>query len=142
MKERETVIYHVYTDGSCVSGEYGGYAVLFAETGEIYSARACLTNQQAELMAIELAFQQVDDNSTVIIYTDSAFAIGCVGRSFNLSESPWLKCIRDRIVDDHIIKRHIKGKFIKVKGHSEDKYNRLVDKVAQDEAYILKSEMN
>ena len=131
---------HIYTDGSSVDGQYGGYCALLLHTGEIIAGRAFLTNQQAELMAIELAFMQLDDGSEVRIYTDSAFAIGCLNRGFNLSASPWLKDIVDRIYDEHIVRRHIRGKFVKVKGHADDKYNRLCDKIAQNEAYQLKQE--
>jgi ribonuclease HI len=131
----------IYTDGSSVDGQYGGYCALVLNTGEVYASRAFLTNQQAELMAIELAFMQVDDNREAKIYTDSSFAIGCLSRGFNLSVSPWLKEIRDRIFDDHIIRRHIRGRFVKVKGHSVDRFNNLCDRIAQEEAYKLKQEM-
>jgi ribonuclease HI len=138
---QENPMIEIYTDGSSVDGQYGGYCALFVVTGEIFASRAFLTNQQAELMAIELAFTQVEDESEVRIYTDSAFAIGCLVRQFDLSASPWLKEIRDRICDDHIIHRHIRGMFIKVKGHSVDRYNHLCDRIALYEAYRFKQEM-
>ncbi len=131
----------IYTDGSSVDGQYGGYCALVINTGEIYASRAFLTNQQAELMAIELAFMQAEDDSEIRIYTDSIFAIGCLSKGFNLSNSHWLKEIRDRIYDDHIIRRHIRGRFVKVRGHSVDKYNNLCDRIAMEEAYKLKQEM-
>jgi ribonuclease HI len=137
----EKSMVEIYTDGSSVDGQFGGYCALVLNSGEIFASRAFLTNQQAELMAIELAFMQVEDNGEVWIYTDSSFAIGCLCKGFNLSMSPWLKEIRDRIYDDHIIRRHIRGRFIKVKGHAVDRYNNLCDRIAREEAYKLQQEM-
>jgi ribonuclease HI len=137
--EKIMEIVEIYTDGSSVDGQYGGYCALILGPDRIFSSRALLTNQQAELMAIELAFQQVEDISIAWIYTDSAFAIGCLYAHFNLTNSPWLKCIVDRIQDD-FIHRHIHGKFVKVKSHADNKYNRLCDRVAQREAYNCKLE--
>lgn len=132
-------IVHLYTDGSSIDGQYGGYCAVNASTGEIFAGRACLTNQQAELMAIELAMRQVPDGATAYVYTDSAFAIGCLARGFNLSNSPWLKDVVSRIQDDWV-RRHVHGKFLKVKGHSDDKINMLCDKLAKEQAYLCKYE--
>ena len=133
-------IYNVYTDGSSVMGKYGGYACMFLDTGEIMSGRCMATNQLAEMLAIELAFIFAPDNCKLVISSDSAFAIHAISGRWNLSQSKHLLDVRNRI-DDYSIKKHISYKFVKVAGHSSDKFNRMVDSAAQREARILNSEM-
>ncbi len=126
-----------WTDGSSIEG-CGGYAVLF-DSGEILSGSGYLTNQAAELTAIELAISHVPDNSQMVIFSDSKFAIGCIARNFNLSKSPHLKEIQERIFKD-IVSRHIKGEFRWIRGHSGNSQNRLVDGEARRKAEELRYE--
>ena len=128
----------VYTDGSCVNGMYGGYACLYLDTGEVLSGRAQLTNQQAELMAIELAVVNCEDGVDLKVFTDSAFSIGCF-RGYNLEKSPHLEEIRNR-VRKYAIEHHILVTLIKVKGHYDDQFNRTCDRLAQCEARKLQEE--
>ncbi len=126
---------HAWTDGSSIDG-CGGYACLL-DNGEIISGSGYLTNQAAELMAIELAIHFAPGNCFLVIHSDSAFAIGCIARHFNLSKSPHLQEIQHRIHDD-LISRHIRGRFVKVKGHSGDHQNNVVDKEARRQAEQLR----
>ena len=128
---------HVWTDGSSIDG-CGGYACLF-DNGEIISGSGYMTNQAAELMAIELAIRFAPGNCFLVIHSDSAFAIGCISRHFNLSKSPHLQVIQRRTHDD-LVSRHIRGRFLKVKGHSGDHHNNLVDKEARKQAERLRYE--
>ena len=126
---------HVWTDGSSID-TCGGYACLF-DNGEVISGSGCMTNQAAELTAIELAIRLAPDNCYLVIHSDSAFAIGCISRHFNLSKSPHLQVIQKQIQSD-LISRHIKGRFVKVKGHSGDHYNNVVDREAKRQAEQLR----
>jgi ribonuclease HI len=134
-------IYHVYTDGSSVDMQYGGYACLFLDTGELISGRCPATNQMAEMLAIELALMFAEENSQLEIYSDSSFAIHAIHNRWNLSNSKHLLEVRNRI-DELSITKHIRYKFTKVAGHSQDKYNRIVDAEAVKEARLFKSEMH
>jgi ribonuclease HI len=126
---------HVWTDGSSIQG-CAGYACVF-ESGEIFAGNLWGTNQQAEMMAIELAIMMAQDGAFLAIHTDSSFAIKAITRGWNLSKSPHLEEIRGRIRED-FLKRKVHGRFVKVKGHSGDKFNDLADRLARQQAERLR----
>ncbi len=125
---------HIYTDGAC-SGNPGpaGAGVLLMykdKKKEISEYLGHGTNNIAELTAIKLGLGAIKPNALALpikVYTDSQYAIGilCHGwtpkKNIELIEEikAQLRTFRDVI-------------FIKVKGHSDDEGNQIVDKLAVD----------
>ena len=141
-----------------VDGEYergnGGWAfalikddkVIYEESGSKYGT----TNQEMELMAIDRCFvhhlfKTIDESITeqvIKIYSDSAYCVNIFTNwIFNWKKNNWtrkgnkpienLELIKD--IDSAIedAKRwDIKVEFIKVSGHSGNKWNEYVDKLA------------
>lgn len=142
-------IISVYTDGSAsnsvpIEHRIGGFAalVLIGEEERLVSGSSIsLTSQQAELMAVILALLTIYDedlalNAEVVVYSDSAYIVNCFldkwwemwkinGFSSIKNSEYWL------VLLDLVFERGMKVRFKKVKGHSGDKFNELVDKAAR-----------
>ena len=85
------------------------------------------TNQKAELMAIREALLKVRDrpNTAVRVYTDSAYAIGCLTKTWNV------KANRDLVDEVRRLAREC-GSFqmTKVSGHAGVPANERADELA------------
>lgn len=144
--------YSIYTDGACSGNPgNGGYAfIVISEKDEpltLYGSKKQTTNNHMELMAIVKALHFVTKGKErarieVTIYSDSAYCINSINygwvnfwqkndwKTRNGSEVKnrelWEKYLQ-------IIKncKRLKLELVKVKGHSGNKYNELVDKAAK-----------
>lgn len=124
----------IYTDGSCIKnpGGAGGWAfALIEDDGKEYfvSGRDPITtNNRMELMAVIEALSFVEKKTKCVIYSDSKLVINCATGVWNRNKNLDLWKLYDI---------ESKGKDIEykwVKGHSGDKYNEIVDKLALAEA--------
>ena len=124
----------IYTDGSCLKnpGGPGGWAicVITEDDYEFYfsEGESSTTNNRMELQAVIQAILCVKENASCIIYTDSKLTINCAKgiwkRHANLDLwNEYDKQSRNKNID-----------FEWVKGHSGNKYNEIVDTLAQEEA--------
>ena len=105
------------------------------------------SSTKAELLAILIALIILPPNSRVTIYTDSQAAIDGINKIMNTDILPcqWLKSnnnsllsnIKGKITYDKLI-----IKFIKVKGHSGNLINEIVNKLAKDAVQIGKYELD
>lgn len=147
------MFYQIYTDGAC-SGNPGpgGYAfmILGPETDlKVSGHRDKATNNQMELMAIVRALAHLKQmvcsarkNVSVDIYSDSAYCVNAVeeGWLYIWQKNNWktknghdVKNVELWIELYNFLKKtHIEVRFVKVKGHSGNKYNELVDKAAKE----------
>ena len=147
--------YVVYTDGACSNNPGpGGYAFLYippdgsmlsVSGGDIYT-----TNNRMELMAIVRALQHIyDDRKNLVIkrcvvhiYSDSAYCINPIieGWIYDWYKNKWRTKSRTQVKNAdlwNIVYNFITLKdylviFHKVKGHSGNKYNEEVDKLAKE----------
>lgn len=124
----------IYTDGSCLSnpGGAGGWAICIIEengTEFILSGGGkSTTNNRMELKAIIEALSCVPNNGECVIYTDSQLCINC-------ATGKWKRKANLDLWEEYNIVSHAKIiSFEWVKGHSGNKYNEIVDKLAFDEA--------
>jgi ribonuclease HI len=124
----------IYTDGSCLKNPNGpgGWAVCIIEDDnyEYYFAGGHpeTTNNRMELKAVIEAISCLKLFQECTIFTDSQLVIKCATgewkRNSNLDLwSEYENTIKNKNVN-----------FQWVKGHSGDKYNEIVDKLAYNEA--------
>ena len=137
-----------YTDGSCQGNPGpGGFGVVVLDDNEnlitTYSEQyEYTTNNRMELSAILWAFlkygTQLSNCSIPIIYSDSAYCINTFSSwMFSWANNNWLKSDNKIPENLDLIQPFYKYwqngyriKFQKVKGHSNNKWNELADKLA------------
>lgn len=131
----------IYTDGACSGnpGVGGWGAVLFYNdfSKEISGAEGETTNNRMELTAAIKALILLKEKCSVSLYSDSAYLVNAFNEKwiFGWKKKDWKKNGSDipnadlwqelyRLNGIHEIT------FIKVKGHSDNEYNNLCDKLA------------
>jgi ribonuclease HI len=123
----------VYTDGACTGnpGPMGIGVVLLAgsrrkEISEYLGPRG--TNNIAELTAIERALESIKDRQrTVIVHSDSAYAIGVIGMG-------WKAKLNTELVERirALARRFHDLRFVKVSGHAGVVENERCDELARE----------
>ena len=121
----------IYTDGAC-SGNPGPAACgMIFRYNDIYKEMwefiGHSTNNIAELKSIQLALLQIKNKTkyNIKLYTDSAYSIGVLTMGWKVKKNIELvNEIKDLICQFKNIQ------FIKVKGHSDNKFNARADKLA------------
>ncbi len=160
----------IYTDGACSKNPgVGGYAfIILSHDGTVLlklsGGEKHTTNNRMELKAIVRALEHLNEprealnyrlpynknEMSVTIRSDSAYCVNAVKQGWihvwNNNEwktkeghevknkELWQKLL------ELISKEHLKVTFEKVKGHSGDKYNEMVDKAAKNVIQRLKEE--
>lgn len=138
-----------YTDGSCLKNgsqeNTGGFGVLGLDKDEkivvSYSKRSeNTTNNREELKAILYVLKNYgnDPNNIPTVYSDSAYSVNTLTNwMYNWSYNNWIKSDGKTPENLDIIQEYYdlcnKGYQInlqKVKGHSTNKWNNLVDNLA------------
>jgi ribonuclease HI len=126
----EDGVIEIYTDGAC-SGNPGpcGYGLLIRDGFTYRELRQYLgrgTNNIAELTAIKVALEQVEDKSRPVrLYTDSRYSIGV------LMDGWKAKANRELILEmRELIAEFDDLEFIKVKGHAGHALNERADALA------------
>lgn len=147
------------TSNNGYSNAIGGWAfiiiddkenILHSEFGKVIG----VTNQQMELMALingceyaynKLSKKEYNENSPFAIgetefeiYTDSAYIINCNSQSWwrKWINNGWLNSKKQPVANQELWEKvipyflHPCFSFLKVKGHSVDKWNNYVDELA------------
>lgn len=134
----------IWTDGSCIVQEkIGGWAIVsdkFEESG----SKVETTNNEMELFAIYEAVKKYGEYDSIIIYSDSQYAVNTLTNwAYKWKANGWrkkdgiknLKLIQDifDIVEDNekIIIKHVKG-------HDGDIMNEKADHLARSAAQSSK----
>lgn len=125
-----------WVDGACSGNNLGNQqgrmgAGIVARSGPVEKAWGVPlgpgTNQQAELHAVKEALLRVKDRelAAVTIYSDSAYAIGCLTQNWKVKANPDL-------VDEvrALIRQCGSFKMLKVKGHAGHPENEHADDLA------------
>lgn len=126
----------IYTDGACSynPGPGGWAAVLFYQENkkEIFGGELETTNNRMELMAVIEALQSLKERCEVNVYSDSAYIVNCFQqkwykkweeKGFKKNEDLWKQLLS-------LVRQH-QVNFIKVKGHSDNKWNNRCDELAR-----------
>ena len=135
--------YKIYTDGAC-SGNPGpgGWAVIILVNNEIkemfFGNEKNTTNNQMELLAPIKAIQKFKKKSEISIFTDSTYVRDGITIWIKQWEKNGWKTASKKPVKNKELWKKLKNlsskhsiKWIWVKGHAQDKYNNLVDELAQ-----------
>ena len=133
----------IYTDGACSGNPgAGGWAAILMcgdYIKHISGGERDTTNNRMELLAVINALSCVKKPSVVTVYSDSAYVVNAFLQKWidswvtngwrTSSRKPvqnkdlWLKLIN--LTNIHRVK------FVKVKGHADNKYNEECDKLAK-----------
>jgi ribonuclease HI len=157
----ENVI-NIYTDGSsCPKPRRGiGFKIIYVnEIGEEeelplvkFAGYKDATNNQMELMACIKALKEISKRKDILckvdkilIYTDSKYIVNNYKNAmFQWPRSHWYKAEGSPVLNANLWKELIsnikkvgkKVDFVWVKGHSMNKHNKEVDRMAKDSAQI------
>ncbi len=134
----------IYTDGAC-SGNPGpgGYgAILMYENNkkEISGGSKQTTNNIMEITAVVEALKLLKFACDVDVYSDSSYVVNAIEKKWieKWQRNGWKTSSKEPVKNkelweelDLLIKKH-NVKFIKVKGHSDNKYNNRCDELARN----------
>lgn len=137
------VEYKIFTDGSCRANGNGGIGVVWLKNGEkVYEYSKGfknVTNNIMELSAILCAVKSIHKSiNSLEIVTDSEY---CIGVLTNPSWKPkknleLISKIKKQITETQkLVETPIK--WTHTKGHSNDKWNNLCDKLATDASSMM-----
>lgn len=136
----------IYTDGAC-SGNPGpgGYAAVLiygATEKHVSGFQPHTTNNRMELLAPISALEQLKEKCKVSIYSDSAYLVDAFNKGwiYKWSQFGWTtKDGKNELKNGDLwqklyeLSQYHQIEWIKVKGHSDNEYNNLCDKMAVDE---------
>lgn len=141
----------LYTDGACSGnpgvGGWGAVLMYNDAKKEISGAEESTTNNRMELTAIIEGLKCLKESCEVDIYSDSAYAVNAFnnGWIYSWQMNGFVKSDNKPVLNVDLwqellalTKLH-KVKFFKVKGHTDNEFNNLCDKLATDAVKNLKS---
>ena len=141
----ERNVYDCYTDGSCnnlSANKEGGAAYLILLNGKeiLRRSKAIIhtTNNRAEMLAIISAVKRCPIGADIVIHTDSKYAIFSFGHRKRISDS-----VKNSDLI-HLYRKEAAQKkvtFEWVKGHNGDRYNEIVDSMANGEYNKMKESL-
>ena len=132
----------IYTDGACSGnpGKGGWGAILLYNNveKEISGANEETTNNIMELTAVIESLKLLKRPCIVKLYSDSAYVINAFlnGWIYNWLKNNWKTSSKEEVKNKELwqelykLTKIHKVEFIKVKGHSDNKYNNKCDKLA------------
>lgn len=132
----------IYTDGACSGnpgpGGWGAVLIYGEKEKRISGFSENTTNNRMELTAVIKSIELLKEECEVSVYTDSSYIYNAFSNNWidNWTSNNWkTKQKKDVLNSDlwrellNASKRH-EMKWFKVKGHSNDKYNNIADKLA------------
>ena len=139
----------LYTDGSCNPNlGYAGYAAIIKKGGqkkELVGTLACCSINRVELLAIIHGLSQVNPDSHVTVFTDSAYVERAIneGRLLVWKTNGWRR-IRTgepiqnsdlwQVLSDTMKQRRLSVRFRKLKAHKGNYLNERADFLARKAA--------
>ena len=107
------------------------------------------TNNRMELTAVIEGLKRLTEPCEADIYSDSAYTVNAFvnGWVYDWARSDWVKADNKPLLNSDLwqelfalSKKH-KLNFIKVKGHADNEYNNICDKLATDAIKNYKSQL-
>ena len=134
----------VYTDGSCIKDNRGGYSAVITKDNEIvtvlYEGFSNTTNNRQEIRGVLSALEYFEEPTTMTIVSDSQYVVNTIKQGWArkwLNEGDtskknldlWLKVVK--LLDKHNVTIEW------TKGHSTNNWNNLADLYAQHASQII-----
>lgn len=140
-------MYTIYTDGAASGNGYegaqGGWAWILLDENENIILKGCghidnATNNICELVAVIDACRRADLDKEYVVYSDSAYIINCYKDKWykKWELNGWLTSKRQPVANKELWEELIyyfekpNFRFMKVKGHADNKFNNMVDQMA------------
>ena len=143
----------LFTDGACSGnpGVGGWGAVLMFNNVEkrISGAEKDTTNNRMEMTAVIEGLKCLNEPCEVEVYSESAYTVNAfeTGWIYGWQKNGFIKSDNKQVLNTDLWQKLLeltkvhKVKFIKVKGHSDNKYNNICDKLATDAVKNFKAEL-
>jgi len=144
MKNNNEIV-EIYTDGAC-SGNPGpgGWAAVLIYKGmkkEISGFEENTTNNRMELKAAIEGLKALKRPCKVNLYSDSSYLINAFNEGWieKWQKNNWLKSDKTPVENQDLWKELLEVSkphqinWIKVKGHSDNEYNNLCDRLATEQ---------
>ncbi len=134
----------IYTDGACSGNPgVGGWGCVLMYKGfekRLSGAEDNTTNNRMELFAVISALECLKEPCEVEVYSDSAYTVNAFvnGWVYEWERSDWKKADKKPVLNSELWQRLLaltkihKVEFVKVKGHADNEYNNICDKLATD----------
>lgn len=135
----------IYTDGACLGnpgkGGWGAILIYKEHQKKIFGGEPETTNNRMEIQAVIEALMVLKKSSKITLYTDSTYVKdGITKWIFSWKKNGWRNSNRKpvknsdlwQILELETAKHDIE--WIWVKGHSGNRYNEIVDKLAREGA--------
>ena len=134
----------LYTDGACSGnpgiGGWGAVLIYNGKEKRISSAEDNTTNNRMEVTAVIEGLKCLKEPCEVDVYCDSAYTVNAFnnGWVYGWARLGWRKADNKPLLNEDLwqelysLSKIHKLNFIKVKGHSDNEYNNICDKLATD----------
>jgi ribonuclease HI len=135
----------IYTDGACSGnpgpGGWGAVLIYGEHKVEISGFEKETTNNKMELMAALIALSKLKEPCSVNLYSDSAYLVNAFKQGWldKWTKSGWKRNKNEEVKNVELWKELLRLSeyhninWIKVKGHADNEYNNLCDKLATGE---------
>ncbi|MBE7089120.1 MAG: ribonuclease HI [Clostridiales bacterium] len=132
----------LYTDGACSGnpgvGGWGAVLIYKGHEKEIFGAQEQTTNNRMELTAVIEGLKCLKEPCEVEVYSDSAYTVNAFvnGWVYAWQQNDWKKADNKQVINIDLWQELLsltkihKVEFFKVKGHADNEYNNLCDKLA------------
>jgi ribonuclease HI len=134
----------LYTDGACSGnpgvGGYGAVLIYNGHEKQISGANPQTTNNRMELTAVIEGLKCLKEACEVQVYSDSAYTVNGFLKGWveDWNRNGWKKSDGKEVLNVDLwselysLTQTHKVTFNKVKGHADNEYNNLCDKLATD----------
>ncbi len=134
----------LYTDGACSGnpgvGGWGAVLMFNGHEKRISGAEQSTTNNRMEIFAVISGLECLKEPCEVTVYSDSAYTVNAFssGWVYGWEKSGWKKADNKPVLNVDLwqkllaLTRIHKVEFVKVKGHADNEYNNICDKLATD----------
>ena len=134
----------VYTDGSCIKGNRGGYSAVITEDDKIittlYQGFSNTTNNRQEIRGVLAALEYFKEPTKMTIVSDSQYVVNTIKQQWAqkwLREKDETKKNLDLWVKIVQLLEHHDVTIEWTKGHSVNRWNNLADLYAQHASQII-----
>ena len=143
----------LYTDGACSGNPgVGGWGAVLIYNGvekRISGADGSTTNNRMEMTAVIEGLSCLKEPCEVDVYSDSAYTVNAFlqGWVFGWAKNGFKKADNKPVLNEDLWRSLLalsdihKLNFIKVKGHADNEYNNICDKLATDAVKNYRAEL-